>query len=300
MSESESRETFSRRNLLKGAAGILVGAVTIDELLRHANPQPPIPEAVMPPRPAWEQDFSQMPDGPPDPRYWNVLSGANGLKIAGYSGEAEAYTDRLENVRIENGLLILEARKEDYEGKHYTSGRVNTQGKFGFVHGKIELVAKIPKGKGTWPAFWSLPSNPRYKQIESDPKFGWLANGEIDVMESVGAEPGYNDPDAHNYSDRLTDVNTARIPVLHATTQFHTYSLIKTPNELIMETDGNRDLVIKRTSNNHLVWPYEQAWYPIINLAIGGPWAGESGIDNSSAPWKMEVKSLRYYLPEIT
>lgn len=249
--------------------------------------------------PDWEQNFTRMPDGSLDNRFWNIVTSQNGLQIAGYNHEAEAYTDHPRNVRIENGLLVLEAVKQNYEGRHYTSARINTQGKFDFTHGKLEADMRLPAGRGTWPAFWLLPDHPRYNQakygVAQDQNFGWLLNGEIDIMEAIGAEPNLNQPDAHTYSARKTDQFTKAVPVKNMYQGFHRYGLEKTPASLIFTLDGMAVYEVKRTSDDPKKWPYEQPYYPILNLAIGGDWANQKGIDNSSAPWKLEVKSVRYY-----
>ena len=143
------------------------------------NPSADSPQAPSP-RPAaagWTLVFSDEFDRPgaPDPAKWDYE--------LGYirNNEKQFYTSRPENVRVEGGALVIEARKEPYQGFGYTSASVNTSGRFEFQYGRVEVRAKLPAGTGMWPAIWTLGVNRK--------TVGWPACGEIDIMENVGFEP---------------------------------------------------------------------------------------------------------------
>ena len=125
----------------------------------------------------WSDEFDTP--GLPDSAKWTYETGGNGWG----NRELQFYTNgRPENARVENGLLIVEARREDFQGRPYTSARLNSRA--AWLYSRIEVRAKLPRGRGTWPAIWMLPVRGVYA------KGGWPDNGEIDVMEHVGFDPG--------------------------------------------------------------------------------------------------------------
>src|SRR5215470_9572219 len=118
----------------------------------------------------WADEFDY--DGLPDPKKWSYDVGGHGWG----NKELQYYTEgRKENARVENGLLIIEARRDSWEGHEYTSVRLVTKGKGDWTYGRIEVKAKLPSGRGTWPAIWMLPTASDYG--------GWPSSGEIDIME---------------------------------------------------------------------------------------------------------------------
>lgn len=314
MSEAYSPVVFSRRDFLKYslATGVSIGATAIipSETINTAN----VDEVkyrskeIFKSSPSWEQDFSALPNGKPSSKVWNYTTGN---LVPSYNNEAETYTDRLENVRIENGLLIIEALKASLNGRQYSSGRIDTQGNFDFRYGKLEVELKIPNGIGTWPAAWLLPTHPRYNPT----KFGlkqnggdnWLLNGEIDFMETVGSEAGLFYPDVHTVEHDRTEKNNSNpfsVAIPNDSEDFHTYGVEKLENSIVFTLNGSPYHRINKTSDSPLSWPFDQDYYLIINLAMGGTWGGMSkdkfppdGIDNSKSPWVMQVKSIAYYEP---
>jgi beta-glucanase (GH16 family) len=121
--------------------------------------------------------------GTPDSTKWNYDLGDGCPNNCGYgNNEAQYYTNDLKNVRVENGMLIIEAHKDSLGGKAYTSTRMVSKGKGDWLYGRIEVKAKLPRGKGTWPAIWMLSTDWKYG--------GWPESGEIDIMEHVGYDPG--------------------------------------------------------------------------------------------------------------
>jgi len=243
----------------------------------------------------WTYDFSQLKDGPLSSNDWNFEAGS---VISKYNEEAQIYTGRTENVRIENSTLVLEARKEDMLGYRYTSARINTKDYFSFTYGELEVEMMLPQGVGTWPATWLLPAgreyNPADYRVASEDKFSFAFNGEIDFAESIGSIPGENIPAAHSYNSLRQKPLYTPVHVMNPYTEFHRYGIIKKSNEIIFTLDGVPYASRKKKSNNPMDWPFDQPYYLIINLAIGGKWAGEKGIDDSSAPWQLKIKSIRY------
>jgi len=243
----------------------------------------------------WTYMFSNFPDGPVPESEWNFESGN---KVADYNSELQAYTARTENVRIEDGLLVIEAKKENLYGKQYTSARINTLGTFDFTYGTLEVEAMLPRGVGTWPALWMMPSNNIYNPadygISETDKFHWAVNGEIDFMEAIGRIPNQIIPSAHNFNQLKGRSLYTPVRVNDAYSEFHRYGIIKTPTAITFTLDGVPYATREKKSDNPLDWPHDQPYYLIINLAIGGNWAGADGIDDESGPWQMKVKSLSY------
>ena len=153
---------------------------------------------------AWTCDFSKFPNGPISRKDWNPETGS---KVADYNNELETYTPRTANVRIDNKALVIEAKPEKFNGKKYTSSHIDTKGKFDFTYGTLEIEAMIPKGDGSWPAAWLLPSGDKYKPsdygISKDDPLQWALNGEIDFMESFGDIPNETFPVLHNYNSEV-------------------------------------------------------------------------------------------------
>lgn len=244
----------------------------------------------------WRYDFSTLPDGQPPADDWNF---EHGVEVANYNNELQAYTPRPENVRIEHGVLVLEAHQESFMDKDFTSARINTLQKFEFTHGIIEVDMKVPRGNGTWPAAWLMPAhniyNPDDYGIRAEDKFRWALNGEIDFAESIGSIPNQNIPGAHTYNqlNRGTIYTPAHID--NPYDEFHRYSVMKEPNKLTFMIDGVPYATREKKSDSPLEWPYEQPYYLILNLAVGGSWAGQKGIDTASAPWQMQVRSISYH-----
>jgi beta-glucanase (GH16 family) len=243
----------------------------------------------------WTFNYSAMQDDPLSKKDWNFESGPSS---GNYNSEAETYTSRQKNIRIDNGALIIEALKENRGGRPYTSARINTKDKFAFTYGKLDVTMKLPAGAGTWPAAWLLPNGHAYKAsdfgIANKDPYAWALNGEIDFSESIGSVPGVNLPAAHSYNELQRSPTITPAQVSGAFSEYHTYGVIKEPGKITFTLDGVPYATRVRNSESPLEWPYEQPYYLILNLAIGGEWAGASGIDDSMAPWRMQVKSISY------
>ncbi len=230
----------------------------------------------------WSDEFNK--GDAPDPSTWRYDVGKM------YNNELQYCTDnRRENTRIEHGRLILEARKEPMGGLNYTSGRINTSGKKTFLYGRIEVRAKLPSGRGTWPAIWMLG--------QDIGQTGWPRCGELDIMEFVGFDPDRVHAnvhvDAYNYMKGNGHGNN--MAVGHLTDRFNTYAIEWYEDRIEFFFNTTRYLVYRKESNDDKVWPFSKPQFLILNLAIGGDWGGQKGVDDAMFPAKYEIEYVRYY-----
>ena len=185
---------------------------------------------------------------------------------------------------VRNGHLRITALKEN--GKVY-SGRVYAKRNQGWKYGYIEASIKLPKGKGTWPAFWMMPVN----------FTSWPADGEIDIMEEVGYHPNYVSSSLHANAH----VHSNNTQVTHemlcegAEGEFHTYAMLWTAQNITTYVDGKVQLSYDNRGLGRDDWPYDDPFYIIFNLAWGGDWGGAQGVDESALPATMEVDYVRVF-----
>ena len=232
----------------------------------------------------WSDEFDV--DGSPDDSKWSfeIGTGSNGWG----NGEKEYYTDRSENVIVEDGMLKITAIKENYEGAEYTSTRMKTQGKYDFTYGKIQVRAKLPFGKGTWPAIWMLGAN--------KDEVGWPACGEIDIMEHWGHEQGSAHSTVHTTSTKQEGAITPGSRFLDdISTAFHIYELEWDEEQLVFSVDGEETLTYKPSVYNSDTWPFTTGQFIILNVAMGGVWFD---IDPDFQQSTMEVDYVRVYQKE--
>ncbi len=234
----------------------------------------------------WSDEFDEP--GLPDSTNWKYEVGGNGWG----NNEQQYYTDkRSENARVENGKLIIEARKEAYKGNSYTSARLVTQGKVEWKHGRIEALAKLPAGRGTWPAIWMLG-----KDIA---KAGWPQSGEIDIMEHVGFDEGVVHGTIHSeaYNHVKKTEKGGAITVKNVATEFHLYAIEWTADQIDFFVDDQKYYTVQKSvlGNEVEQWPFEQPFFLILNVAVGGNWGGQKGVDESIWPQRMEVDYVRVY-----
>jgi beta-glucanase (GH16 family) len=223
----------------------------------------------------WSDEFNT--NGAPDPAKWGYDLGGGGYG----NNELEYYTNRPENVIVENGVLKIKAIKENYNGSAYTSARLLSKDKFAFKYGKVEVSAKLPAGVGTWPAIWMLGSN-----ISTA---GWPACGEIDIMEHRGSELNKIFGTLHypGHSGGNADGNTKMIS--NATTAFHKYSLDWSASAIKIYVD---DQLIHTVANTASL-PFNQDFFFILNVAMGGTFGGT--VDPNFTNATMEVDYIRVY-----
>ncbi len=246
----------------------------------------------------WNDEFDR--DGLPDPARWSYEEGFVRNR------EAQLYTrEREENARIENGMLIIEARREklvnpDYEpgsdnwrterdSAGYTSAAVTTRSKAAWKYGRIEVRAKLPTGNGMWPAIWMLGEN-----ID---EVGWPECGEIDIMENVGFEPDEIHANVHTkaYNHVKGTGKGASMTVAAPYDSFHTYAVDWTEDRMAFSVDDSVYFVYENEGTGTDVWPFDQAHFLILNIAVGGTWGGQQGIDDSIFPQKLLVDYVRVY-----
>lgn len=237
----------------------------------------------------WSDEFDGS--GLPDSTKWNYNVGNWGWG----NNEPQYYTDaRLENARLEDGNLIIEAHKNDM-GQEWTSARLTTQGKAAFVYGKIEFRAKVPVGRGTWSAGWLLGD-------AYEDEMSWPYCGEIDVLECVGFEindttgDGLNHASCHTRAYYFKQGNqiTAQTPMSNMNQEWHTYSIEWYPNVIYALVDGERYYTYDKTADE-LEWPFHNPQNIILNLAVGGGWGGAKGIDEAWDNHQFIVDYVRVY-----
>jgi beta-glucanase (GH16 family) len=216
------------------------------------------------------------------------------------NNEAQRYTNSSKNIRVEDGRLALIALNEQKDGFSYTSARIDTRGKEDFLYGRLVVRATLPRAVGTWPAIWMLPSESRYAKLSPASDYRrHLNDGEIDIAESIGTYPNliYAVTHARSYTRQGVDhtyFDTIKVPGSHV--DYHDYSVDWTPTKITMSVDGKPYFSYKKAPGaDYRSWPFDQPFYLVINLALGGNWAGKKGIDNSALPATMQIESIRYY-----
>ncbi len=216
-------------------------------------------------------------DGAPNSAKWGYDLGAGGWG----NNELQNYTNRIDNSFVSGGTLKIKAIKESFSGSAYTSARLLTQNKFSFKYGKVEIKAKLPAGVGTWPAIWMLGAN-----ITT---VNWPACGEIDIMEHKGSTLNKIYGTVHHPARFGGNADGATKDITNATTEFHIYTMEWDTSTIKFLVDGT----VFHTVGNSSSLPFNQNFFIIMNLAMGGTFAGpvESGFTNAS----MEVDYIRVY-----
>jgi beta-glucanase (GH16 family) len=285
------RKTGSKKNLAIFGINYLLLLLLLscgkkNDLTSNTVITPPIPTTAPVLKPyqlVWSDEFDV--DGPPDNSKWSYDVGGNGWG----NNEAEYYTNaRSENARIENGYLVIEARKEDFLGSQYTSARLLTKKKEEWTYGKFEIRARIPKGVGTWPAIWLLSG--------IDPLV-WPDDGELDIMEEVGFNPNIIYGTAHNkqYNGAQGTQRGSSKSIPDAQDSFHVYRLEWTDSQITWSVDSLVYFIYGNPNAGSVSWPYNKNFFLILNIAIGGNWGGQQGIDDTIFPQQMLVDYVRVY-----
>lgn len=233
----------------------------------------------------WSDEFNKP--GLPDPGKWMWDTHAN--KRGWYNEELQYYAaNRAENARIEDGKLVITARREaltdaaDYGGQQYTSARLTTQGKARWTYGFFEIRARLPCGAGTWPAIWTLGDGRPHPD-----------GGEIDIMEQTGNDPSNVSATIHNRATVGTYGNGAAITLADVCEVFHDYQLTWNPDALAVTIDGKPVHRYARQGKTAAGWPFDQPQYLLLNLAIGGAMGGK--VDDAIFPRRFEIDYVRVY-----
>jgi len=235
----------------------------------------------------WADEFDY--EGLPNSRYWGYNVGGHGWG----NNELQYYTEAdTNNVMVKNGYLWIKALKGDKEGRSYTSARLVTKNKVDILYGKVEVSAKLPKGRGLWPAIWMLSSTEKYG--------GWPKNGEIDIMEHVGFNPDtvFGSVHTERFNHVIGTQKTKGVFIREPYARFHTYAIEWTPKRIDFLLDGKKYYSFKNTGKGFREWPFDQAFHLLLNIAVGGGWGGQRGIDNSVFPGVMQIDYVRYYRME--
>jgi len=234
--------------------------------------------------PGWVLEWSDEFDGDSlDRTKWVEETGGGGWG----NNELQFYTPRRENVRVADGRLVIEARKEPYQGRGYTSARIKTAGLMERQYGRFEARIRLPRGQGIWPAFWMLGAD-----IAST---GWPRSGEIDIMENIGKEPGIVHGTLHGpgYSgDKSIGKPSALASGAYAD-GFHIYAVEWEPKEIRWYRDG----IHYHTARPDTVpgaWVFGHSFFLLLNLAVGGDWPGNPDA-TTAFPQKMLVDYVRVY-----
>jgi len=233
----------------------------------------------------WADEFDT--DGAPDATKWDYDIGGHGWG----NSERQYYTDRAENVRVENGVLVIEAKEEAYQGNAYTSARLVTRGKAAWKYGRIEARMKLPYGQGIWPAFWMLPTDSPYG--------GWPMSGEIDIMEYLGHDTDtaygtlhYGGGElGHRYTGTHFTLPTGAFP-----DAFHTFAIEWAPRQIRWYIDGElyQTQVSWTSESGPYPAPFDQPFHLLLNLAVGGEWPGYPDA-TTVFPQQMLVDYVRVY-----
>jgi beta-glucanase (GH16 family) len=236
----------------------------------------------------WSDEFNYT--GLPDSTKWNYDVGGHGFG----NNEKQFYLEKsIENTFVSDGKLHIVALKKKYENLNYTSAKLSNYQKFSIQYGKIEVMAKLPRGKGNWPAIWMLPESLRKKEEI------WPLCGEIDIMEHVGKNPNWLHVSLHsNLYNHITGTQVTYFEKLHDVfDNFHKYGITWTKDYIKFYFDdklffesfkGQKG----RVSSNE-GWPFDKPYFLIMNLAIGGNWGGE--IDDEIFPNEMQIDYVRVY-----
>ncbi len=238
----------------------------------------------------WQDEFNGS--GLPDSTKWGYDLGSGCPNLCGWgNNELQYYTaHRSENARVENGLLLIEARREKWlENKNYTSARLVSKNKGDWKYGRMEARIKCPGGRGTWAAFWMLPTDWKYG--------GWPHSGEVDIMEHVGFKSDTVYATAHTaaFTNTKGTENTRGFFLPDTESAFHVYAVEWRPDRMDFFVDDVRYNTFLNQNKTSSEWPFDQSFHLILNLAVGGNWGAMKGVDETIWPRRMEVDYVRVY-----
>ena len=230
----------------------------------------------------WSEEFEYS--GEPNSQIWDYELGFIRNR------ELQYYTNQPHNVEVGDGICVITALLEGEDS--ITSASINTLGKKDFLYGRIEVRAKIPSALGTWPAIWMLGTN------RSD--LGWPACGEIDIMEHVGYDPDRIHANIHTkaYNHSIGTNKGNQIEVAEPWADFHLYAVEWFEDHMDFFMDDSLYFSFENDgAGNNDTWPFDKAHYLLINLAYGGTWGGQKGVDTKVLPLQYEIDYVRYYKP---
>ncbi|MFT3911756.1 MAG: glycoside hydrolase family 16 protein [Ferruginibacter sp.] len=253
-------------------------------VLQPTTPTPPVDEHwAFETTPIFQDDFNYT--GAPDPSKWTYDLGGSGWG----NHELEYYTDAVANSNADGNYLNINAIMEDVGGMHYTSARLLSKGTGDFLYGRVEVRAKLPAGRGTWPAIWMLPTDWAYGS--------WPNSGEIDIMEHVGYDPNNVHFSVHtqNYNWTINTQKTVTKNIPTAMTDFHNYRVDWTPYALRAYYDDALVYTFTADGAGSKTWPFDKRFHLLLNLAVGGDWGGAQGVDDSIFPVSLIIDYVKVY-----
>lgn len=225
--------------------------------------------------------------GEPDSTKWSYETGYV------RNGEMQYYT-RGGNAWCTDSTLVIEARHENLiingDTCPVTSASLTTRGKHAWKDCYVEVRARIPSFRGSWPAIWMMPQESRYGE--------WPKSGEIDILEHVGYEPENIHFAAHSerYNHMRGEQKNRSYKAREAVDGFHVYGLKRTPDKIIWYFDGKEAFSLDREPEaDWTTWPFDEDFYLILNLAVGGGWGGQKGVDLAAMPARYEIDYVRVF-----
>lgn len=228
----------------------------------------------------WQEEFNGATLNEKD---WNFELGNGCPNNCGWgNNEKQIYTK--DNHSLKNGYLVINVLKND-DGS-FTSTRITTAGKQEFQYGRMEARAKIPTGKGIWPAFWMLGSNIN--------KVGWPKCGEIDILEYVGREPHKVFTSLHTQDSHGNTINNKITQIDNIEEGFHLYAIEWTKDKIEFLVDNQSVYTFSPDKKDENTWPFNQPFYFLINVAVGGNFGGHD-VDNSIFPQEYTIDYIRVY-----
>lgn len=240
----------------------------------------------------WSDEFDTP--GLPDSTKWGYDLGDGCPALCGWGNhELQYYTARrAENARVENGCLYIEARPEKTGSSRYSSARMVTRRKADWQYGRIEARAKLPGGRGIWPAIWMLPASNTYG--------GWPRNGEIDIMEFVGYQPDtvYGAIHTERFNGMKGTQKTGSIYSDAIAGTWHLFAIDWDAEKIDFYFDQQKYHTFYNQHQGVDAWPFDQPFYLLLNVAVGGDWGGKKGIDTTAFPQGMWVDYVRVYQKE--
>lgn len=270
------------RSLVAVASAVLLAACAAPVVQAPAARLTPPPGYTL----VWSDEFDR--DGLPDPARWTHDTGRN--KAGWYNNELQYYAGpRAENAVVRGGRLVMTARREslsaapDWGGQRYTATRLITRGKGDWTYGFFEIRARMPCGKGTWPALWLVGSGGR-----------WPEDGELDIVEHVGSNPERISSAVHTAAGSGGSAVSGKARVPDACRAMHDYQMLWTRDGVWFGVDG----VVhwhypKNLAADPKGWPFDAPQFLILNIAVGGDLGGP--VDDAAFPVTMEVEHVRVY-----
>ncbi|MBS1496571.1 MAG: glycoside hydrolase family 16 protein [Bacteroidetes bacterium] len=232
----------------------------------------------------WSEEFNY--NGLPDSTKWGYDTGGGGFG----NNELEYYTKAdTTNAVVRDGKLFIKILNQKKENRSYTSARILTKGKADWLYGLIEVRAKLPTGRGLWPAIWMMPAHAEYGK--------WPTSGEIDIMENVGYNPDSVFTTIHtkSFNHIIGTQKSHGIYLKNSQSDFHLYGIDWNKDRIVFLIDKIPVFTFFNSGKGYEEWPFDKNFFFIINTAVGGNWGGRMGVDNTIFPAEMQIDYIRIY-----